>query len=257
MAIDRLQQLLADLRDFRLRRAASDEIVAMGADASGPLLEALEKEAQDGARWAIISCLGSLKCVTAVPLVASYVEDPNFGTVAREALISIAGRDLGPRASEWTRWAERYATDGKQAQSGPDIPADAGLSNATLVQRALDEGVLGCEQEVADRFVVSLPLSGGRVQTVTVLFGSTDHEGSPIVIVHSDCGEARPEHYETALRRNLRMPYGAVALRDSDSGPRFVMFNTILKHGLSAVELRKSILAVGELADRFRRQIEG
>jgi hypothetical protein len=52
------------------------------------------------------------------------------------------------------------------------------------------------------------------------------------------------------------MPYGAVALRDREGEPRFVMFNSILRHGLSPVELRKSILAVGELADRFRRQLE-
>jgi hypothetical protein len=250
MAVDRLRQLLLDLRDFRLRRAACDEIIAMGADVSAALLDALQSETHEGARWAIISCLGRLRCEAAVPALAQYLEDPNYGTVAQEALACIAGRDLGPLAAEWLRWAEGRALDGVDA-------ADAviELTNGRLVQRALDGGSATWKEEDANRFAVDLPLSGGRRQAVTVVFGSTDHEGSEIVIVYSDCGEARPEHYETALRRNLRMPYGAVALRDRDGEPRFVMFNSILRHGLSPVELSKSIKAVGELADKFQRQL--
>ena len=37
--------------------------------------------------------------------------------------------------------------------------------------------------------------------------------------------------------------------------PYFVMFNTILRHGLSPIELRKSVFAVGERAARVHRQI--
>jgi hypothetical protein len=33
------------------------------------------------------------------------------------------------------------------------------------------------------------------------------------------------------------------------------MFNTILRHALSAVELRKSIMSVGEIGNRLRRQL--
>jgi hypothetical protein len=256
MDSDRLRQLLSDLRDFRLRREACDEIIAMGSDAGAPLLEALKTETHEGARWAIMNCLGRLRCVPAVAVLAQHVEDPNYGTAAHEALVSIAGRDLGPMSSEWLRWAERYAVDQESGESSGDTAPDARLSCAQLVQRALSDGVASCAEESADRFTVNLPLAEGRRQQVAVIFGSTDHEREEIVIVYSDCGPARPEHYETALRRNLRMPYGAVALRDRDGEPRFVMFNTILRHGLTPVELRKSIMSVGELADRFQRQLE-
>lgn len=255
MEPERLQQLLGDLRDFRRRREACDEIIAMGPEAGALLLDALETETHEGARWAIINCLGRLRCVPAVSVLAQYVEDPNFGTAAHEALVSIAGRDLGPLASEWTRWAERYAVDQETEGGAEEAGSVAELSSSRLVQRALNDGIATFTEEDAGRFSVELPLTEGRRQTVTVIFGSTDHEREEIVIVYSDCGKASPEHYETALRRNLRMPYGAVALRDRDGEPRFVMFNTILRHGLSPVELRKSIMSVGELADRFRRQL--
>ena len=91
------------------------------------------------------------------------------------------------------------------------------------------------------------------------LIGTNEYEaseGSDIVIVYADCGAARPDDYEPVLRRNPRMPYGAVALGGTAGTPRFVMFNTILRQGLNPAELRKSILTVGQRSDLVARDLE-
>jgi hypothetical protein len=128
------------------------------------------------------------------------------------------------------------------------------LDDDRLVELALEGSNAGLHRESAGRYAIEFTFEGRR-QEVSVLFGSTDHEGSEVVIVYANCGEASPEHYEKALRLNLKMPYGAIALRDTGGKPCFVMFNTILRQGLSPVELRKSILTVAERSARAGRQL--
>ncbi|MHC4789225.1 MAG: hypothetical protein ACYS8K_08515, partial [Planctomycetota bacterium] len=210
----------------------------------------------EGARWAIVQCLGELHAEVAMPAVASLLEDDNYRTVAHEALLKIVGRDLGPLPGDWLRWAERHALEtGKSLATVMEGGAEEQVSDERLIELALEGTVATYHEEAQNRYAVDLPLGGGQRQQVAVIFGAADHEGAEIVIVYSDCGEARSEHYELVLRRNLRMPYGAIALRDISGRPSFVMFNTILRHALSPVELRKSIFAVGERAHRVERQL--
>ena len=227
--------------------------MAIGAYAVPGLLDALGREDYGSARWAIINCLGVIGSETAVSALAQYLEDGVYETVSHAALTRIVGRDLGPMPAEWIRWAEARAADTTGAAEPALSPQS--LPNDRLVDLALGDGVATWRRDENDRFTIDLPLAGGQLQRVTVVFGQQDHEGAEIVIVYSDIGEAGPEHYEAALRRNLRLPYGAVALRDVGGRPHFVMFNTILRHALSAVELRKSIMSVGEIGDRLRRQL--
>jgi len=246
-----LGPLIEQLRDFRLRSRAADGIVALGKKAVPALLDALEQEGHEGARWAIMSCLGELRSPRAVPALTACLEDANYQGVAHEALAKIAGRDLGPLPDEWLRWARQFAP-GSDETTVAEIES---LTSHKLVELAVEDSVATWREDEPDRFKISLPLGGGQVQEVSVVFGSTDHEAGEIVIVFSDCGAAHADYYEAALRRNLRMPYGAMALRDIGGQPYFVMFNTILRHGLSPIELRKSIFAIGERAARVHRQI--
>lgn len=251
MSDEELQGLIGQLRDFRLRHGASDRIAAAGREAVPALLDALERETLEGAKWAMLNCLGELGSPQAVPALAACLADSDFRTVAHDALVKIAGRDLGPLPKDWLRWARQFAVGAEQhgaAETGE-------MSNRELVEVAVRESAASCREEEPGRFIVSLPVSGAQTQQVAIVFGQTDHEGAPIVIIFADCGEAQPEHYERALRRNLRMPYGAIALRDVGGKPYFVMFNTILRHALSPIELRKSIFAIGERAARIHRQI--
>jgi hypothetical protein len=253
---EQIHELVRQLRDFRTRSQAIDALAAAGTEAVGPLLTALEMESNEGARWAMIHCLGELGESRAVPVLASFLEQSDYQTVTREALSKIVGRDLGPLPGDWLRWAElRPLETGRHLETAYEAEAAEPLTNRRLVELALEGSAASWREEDSDKFVVNLPLAGGRTQRVTLAFGATDQEGGEIVIIYSDCGEANPAHYEAVLRRNLRMPYGAVALRDVGEQSCFVMFNTILRHALSPIELRKSIFTIGERAHRVERQL--
>jgi hypothetical protein len=220
------------------------------------LIAALETETREGARWALVNCLGELGDPRAVEALAPLLENSDFQIVARDALARIVGRDLGPLPRDWLRWAEaRALRTGRSPEEEAAGEAPPALSDRELVEKALEGSAANWQHQGAERSVVELPLAGGGSKEVTIVFGAEDHEGAQIVIVYADCGRASPAHYETVLRRNLRMPYGAVALRDIEGEPCFVMFNTILRHALSPVELRKSIFTVGERAHRVERQM--
>jgi len=250
---ERIDGLIGRLKNFRTRSAAADALIAMGPTAVEALAAGLERPDLETARWTMLNCLGEIGDPSAVAILAPFLDTDDYRSVAHDGLVKIAGRDLGHLAADWTRWAEHGGVHEAPAEAEePDTSA-----MAKLMCNAMD-GVEGEWRSEADgRFAVDLDLPGGRGKQVIVTFGSTDHEGSEIVIIYAVCCEAGQEDHEAVLRRNLRMPYGAVGLRDIGDKPHFVMFNTILRRGLSPEELRKSIVTVGSRSDGVARQLGG
>lgn len=246
MSEERIEELVRRLEDFRTRGEAADTLVSEGEEAVEALLDALQRGAE-GTRWVILNCLGEIGSEEAVPAIAEYLENPDYQTVARDSLIKIAGRDLGPMPQPWLRWAaeEGAARAGAAAEE---------LSDRELVERAIQGSEVKLERETGDRFLLDVPVPEGR-QPTWIVFGSTDHEGAEVVIVFANCGPAHAENYEAALRMNLRLPYGAVALRENKEGDQFVVFNTILRAALSPVELAKSVFTVAERSDHVARRL--
>ncbi len=248
--------LISMLRDFRARSEACKRLVLVGQEVVGPLMDALSAESQEGARWAIIKCLGDLRATEAAGALIPLLESSDYGTAAHKALVGIAGQDLGPAPESWKRWLETSGTQTPKAGLGTEKQAEM-ISPERLMELSLIDAEATYRKTGEDAYRVELSLEEGKRQDVSVAFNLTDHEGSPIVIVYSDCGPAQPEHYETALRRNLKMPYGALAIRDRGGVPYLVMFNTLLHEALSPRELCKSITIVGERAERVREELSG
>ena len=254
MSEQNAKELIGQLANFRRRSEATDRLVALGNQAVAPLLVALATEENEGARWAILNCLGQIGAPEAVPALAACLEEDAFQTVAHDALVRIVGRDLGAVAGPWLR---PEVVQDVSAARGVEAPAGEDLTDADLVAQALQGSGASAIEEAKGRYVVDVPVSGGRRRSVSVTFGQSDHEGSPVVIVFADCGKARPESYEAALRLNLKMPYGAVALRDVGGEPQFVMFNTILRAALTPEGLHKSIFVIAERSDRVEGHLGG
>lgn len=254
MTDDRTQRLIERLKGYRTRKAAADALIAAGADVVPALVDALGHDELADAHWTVVNCLGEIGEQSAVPAVAQLLEEPDFQTVSHDALVKMTGRDLGPMTRDWMNWFQQEGASGPSKLS-IGTQAQVAIPNDELVARAVEGADGEWREEAQDKFAVDLPVDGGGNRRVSVVFGGTDSEGSEIVVVYTICGEAKPEHYEIVLRNNLRMPYGAMALRDINGVPNFVMFNAILRHGLTAVELRKSITTVGNRAEAAMHQL--
>ena len=250
-----IEQLILKLSDFRARSGAIRQLVQAGDAAVAPLINALQTAESEGARWAALECLGELRARQAVGQIAPLLEDSRYRSAAHDALVKIAGEDLGPVAQAWLRWSREGGAAGQGALLDPELHM-TGLPDERLMQLALKGTGAAFRKDAEGRYTVQVPLSGSAGQELTVHLAQKDQEGSPIAIVYADCGEARKEYYESALKRNLKMPYGTLALRESRGGTRFVMFNAILREDMSAMELRKSILAIADRAVQVRRDLE-
>jgi hypothetical protein len=200
--------------------------------------------------------LGELRAEEAVGHIAPLLEDRRYKSAAHEALISIVGEDLGPAPYSWLRWKQQGGATGKSRIFDPEMHM-RGLPDERLMELALRRFNAQWTRRGEGVYKVEVPLGGGEeTHELTVHLNQKDHEGSQIVIVYADCGPAEEQHYEYALHRNLRMPYGALAVRKSSSGARFVMFNTLLREDMSPLELSKSAMAVAERAASVRRDLE-
>ena len=256
MAEGGIRECIEGLRDFRRRSDAIRDLVAAGGAAVAPLLEALSLETHEGARWAILRCLAELKAQEAVGGIAPLLVDPQVKGAAHEALVQIVGEDMGMSPQPWLKWAQERGPAARPAAAYGAEMHMTGLPDARMVELALRGSGAAWREQGTGRFAVEVPCAGA-VQEVSLILSAKDHEGAPIAIVYAECGPASPEHYEYALRRNLRMPYGALAIRDVGGRPQFVMFNTLLREDMSPLELRKSILAVAERAARVRQELKG
>ena len=247
---------VAALRHFRTRSEAIRTLVEAGDAAVKPLLDALDEETQEGARWAILRCLAELRAAGAVAHIAPLLQDAHYRTAAHETLVKITGEDLGPSVEPWLRWSREGGASASSAAPARAEMHMTGLPDARLMELAVENCNAAFHQETEGRYTVEVKLAGGEMQDVDVNLALKDHEGAPIVVVFANCGPASPEHYEYALIRNLRMPYGAMAVRKGKSGAQFVMFNTLLREDMSPLELRKSILAIAERAALVQRELE-
>jgi len=184
------------------------------------------------------------------------LEDRRCRTAAHEALIRIVGQDLGPTGDPWLNWVQTTGA-AKEHEAGGTIMLQRmkGHGDERLIALAMKDSGGSYDSAGQGRYAVRVPV-GDVQQPVVVHLSGKDHEGSPIAIVYADCGPAHPEHYEYALKRNFKTPYGALAVRETPKGLFFVMFNTILREALSPLELRKSIFTIAECAARVKREME-
>ncbi|MDP6438514.1 MAG: hypothetical protein QGH74_02670, partial [Candidatus Brocadiia bacterium] len=223
----------------------------------GLLIQALHSERLEGAQWAILRCLGALRARDAVTHIVPLLEDRRSRTAAHESLVRIVGQDLGPAGEPYMRWLQGA---GEVAEEKPGatvlLKRMTGHNDDRLMFLALRGAGAEYESPGGGRYVLKVPVGKGRTQTAFVSLSTKDHQGSLIAVVYADCGPADPKHYEYALKRNFKMPYGAMALRDTNKGPYFVMFNSLLRESLSPLELNKSIFTIAERAARVMQDLE-
>jgi hypothetical protein len=105
-------------------------------------------------------------------------------------------------------------------------------------------------------YEVELPLRG-RKQRVRVIYENPDPDGDRMILVQTSCGPAQEQNFRWALRLNLKLAYGHLAIRRVENEEQFVFCQTLLEHTTQAEELRKAILAAGDRGDWIEKQITG
>jgi Arc/MetJ family transcription regulator len=244
------RELVEQLRSFRTRKAAMEALMETGGGAVDALIEALDAR-NEGVRWAAIRCLGEIGDAKAVRELIRRLGDPLDRDAAAEALRRITGQDLAADAEAWHRWSgEGAPPPSSQASPAGDLPDDALVAEAV---RGLSASIQGSGHSRT----ITIRLEGGRRQVVRISLSAKDLDGEPVALVYSECGPADPAAYEYALRLNLSIPYGALALREVEGAMRLVMLNSLLRRGLTPLALRKSILAIASKADSVEQRLFG
>ena len=248
---DRARELVASLADFRLRRDAKKELVQMGDEAVPALAEGL-RQGPTAARWTMLYALEEMRSPTALQALVDCLDNAGLASMAADTLGRITGKSFQTDKAAW----ESFLAGRKPVEAdGSGKPSLALDDEATV--RAAVEGTGARVEGSGKEFDLTVPTEGGRRQKVKVLFSGKDSEDNRLVVIYTVCGPANPKNYEWALRRNLRMAYGAIGVRDIDGKPTFVAVNTLLADTLVPNELRASVLYLAKRADALEAKLTG
>lgn len=103
-----------------------------------------------------------------------------------------------------------------------------------------------------EEFEIHLVFPTGRQQTVWV--APSEHAvAERLLTITSLCAKATPAYFETALRLNSEMQHGALAIKEIDGNPYFVVVDTYPRATVDAEEIRRSVLEVAHRADAVER----
>jgi len=268
---ERARQLVDQLRGFRSRKDAMNELLMLGEAALPELIRALGHP-MENVRWAVQQVLVRLGGDAVVQTLIEILDDPTRRNEAADVLRQITGQSITADRQAWAAWhqqgkvprpaAEPVAAPPEDTAEAPTTavepaatpPQPEPLSDDEIVQAAIRDTETAVRQH-SGGYVLTVPLEGRRRQRVTVSFSARDFEGEPLVVVYTECGPADPKNHEWALRQNVRMSFGAIALRDRGGVPTFVMVNTHPRATLDVDELRKSILILAEHGDKLEKAI--
>ena len=123
--------------------------------------------------------------------------------------------------------------------------------------RDISEGTLITYSKIENGFKVNIPLPDNRKQKVFVTTGRRDSDGEEIFQIFTICVKADPSLYEFALRMNMEIDYGALAIHEFYGEDYLVMVDTQLVKSAQPIEIEKSIVALAEIGDDIERILTG
>ncbi len=250
-----MQELRSRLRNFRTRAKAIDETVSMGEEVLEHIHPMLT-ERNEGLRWSaarILQEIGSPKSVAA--LAAALKKDRTAAELV-EALRSITGQDFGNDAAAWERWANGEDMSGKQGSPAP-APSITGSTPAhkAIVLEAIRDTSAEIIEEDEQIVVVKVSFSDGRSQRIWIACDQTDPDGEPLLQLCTPCGPADPERYEWALRLNMSIAYGSIAIAQLGDDLCFAIVDSYLKNVVNPAQITKSMLTLANEGDRIEAML--
>jgi hypothetical protein len=106
-----------------------------------------------------------------------------------------------------------------------------------------------------DGYVVQLELNNDRTQAVFIM-PHTLRDGAETIRVFTRCGAPTKESLEWALRANMKLSQGALAIRRADDGKKeFVIINCFLANELTPTELKDAVKRVAFYGDWVEQKL--
>ncbi len=241
-------QIRRGLRNISTRAAMIDAVSTEGEVLVDKILPLLQ-DRNEGVRWSVIKILSEIGDARAVGALIVLIEQKKNAVAAADTLQSITGEDFGVDAGEWRHWAVE----------NPDIRNIAGgdiLSDEDLIAAAIQDLPLTSRGEGKEYcFDVSLP--DGRSQQVLVDLASEDPNGRIIVQLSTPCGDADPAQYEDALKLNMSITYGAIAIALLDDTLCFAMVDSYLRATVHPEDVAESIMSLARNGDALEKSLSG
>jgi len=247
MSVD-IDEFRRSLWNIRTRAAAMDAAVDGGdeedyTDAAIQLLN----DRDEGVRWSAVRILAEIGDERAVvPLIALMERGKNI-TGAVNALRAITEQEFGADPRAWREWAALQPE--QRGRGGLGILSDKDLLLAAV--KGLPAEVSGGKGQYA----VTVSLDDGRSQQIWVDFSKTDTSDQPIVQISTPCGEAVADQYEAALKLNMAIPYGAVALALLDGKLCFAMVDAYLRSTVHPEDIAQSIMMLAREGDGIEKAL--
>jgi serine/threonine-protein kinase len=123
----------------------------------------------------------------------------------------------------------------------------------SLLHEALDDEPGVAWRQVGEEYEVRVLLDEGRSQRVAIRASSGSLDGD--VLLYSVCCAAQPDFYEQALRLNLEIVHGALAVQDLNGAPHFVVVNSFPVSTIDAEEIRRSVRDLAVHADSVEQRL--
>jgi len=137
------------------------------------------------------------------------------------------------------------------------------VAAAASQRYSLDELAQACakpgQREVApyeDGYKVEVTLKDGRRQQVYLMPYQEENRPS-IIRVYTYCGKALRSAFRWALKSNMRMTYGAVALRKEEDEDRFLLVNNLLASETHPAEVKGSVKELSIYGDWIEKKLSG
>jgi hypothetical protein len=112
-------------------------------------------------------------------------------------------------------------------------------------------------EEIENGFILSVPLPDQRTQKIFITVDRRDADGENLFQIFTVCAEADPSLFEFALKMNMELDYGALAIKNIEGNDSLVMVHTQLVRTAQPAEIEKSVLTLAEVGDDLERILTG
>jgi serine/threonine-protein kinase len=182
-----------------------------------------------------------IAAVTNDPLPHLRLEHPHIPLEIAESVFAMLARSPANRPR-----------DGIEAAQLLQAVLGGARDIETLLHEALDDLPTIAWRAEGPRYVATVELADDRRQQVFI--EATNGEDR-LLTIYSVCGPADPQYCAEALRRNASIIHGALAIREIEGAPHYVMVNNYPRATVDAEEIRQSVLDAALHADALERRL--